>query len=63
MGTASGRYVETIVGGERVRAFVPDPLPPMGLDLGPLLVPLSRAERAIGRSWPSSRAWQRNSCV
>lgn len=49
MGAASGRYVETIVGGERVRAFVPDPLPPMGLDLGPLLVPLSRAERAIGR--------------
>lgn len=45
-----GRYVETAVGGERVRAFVPPPLPPSPpLDLEPLLSRLSAADRAIGR--------------
>jgi len=45
-----GRYVETAVGGERVRAFVPPPLPPAPpLDLEPLLSRLSAADRAIGR--------------
>ena len=45
-----GRYVETAVGGERVRAFVPTPLPPVPpLDLEPLLSRLSAADRAIGR--------------
>jgi Fic family protein len=45
-----GRYVETAVGGERVRAFVPPPLPPVPpLDLEPLLSRLSAADRAIGR--------------
>ena len=44
------RYVETAVGGERVRAFVPPPLPPVPpLDLEPLLSRLSAADRAIGR--------------
>jgi len=45
-----GRYVETAVSGERVRAFVPPPLPPAPpLDLKPLLSRLSAADRAIGR--------------
>ena len=45
-----GRYVETAIGGERVRAFVPPPLPPVPpLDLEPLLSRLSAADRAIGR--------------
>ena len=45
-----GRYVETAVGGERVRAFVPPPLPPdPPLDLLPLMGKLSDADRAIGR--------------
>ena len=45
-----GRYIETAVGGERVRAFVPPPLPPVPpLDLEPLLSRLSAADRAIGR--------------
>ncbi len=45
-----GRYVETAVGGERVRAFVPPPLPPDSpLDLLPLMGKLSDADRAVGR--------------
>jgi Fic family protein len=45
-----GRYVETVAGGETVRAFVPPPLPPNPpIDLLPLLERLSAAERALGR--------------
>jgi len=45
-----GRYVETVAGGETVRAFVPPPLPPdPPIDLLPLLEKLSAAERALGR--------------
>lgn len=45
-----GRYVETPVGGEVVRAFVPPPLPPVPpIDVLPLLTILSAAERALGR--------------
>ena len=45
-----GRYVETIAGGEAVRAFVPPPLPPTPpIALLPLLEKLSAAERALGR--------------
>lgn len=45
-----GRYVETPVGGEVVRAFVPPPLPPTPpIELLPLLERLSKAERALGR--------------
>lgn len=45
----SGYHIETDASGETVRAFVPDPLPPdPPLDLRPLLVRLSRAERAVG---------------
>src|SRR3974377_339598 len=48
--TRLGRYVETPVGGEIVRAFVPPPLPPRPeIDLLPLLDRLSAAERALGR--------------
>jgi Fic family protein len=45
-----GRYVETAVGGERVRAFVPPPLPPdPPLDLLPLMGKLGDADRTVGR--------------
>lgn len=47
----SGRFVTTAVAGEKVRAFVPDALPPSpsSLDLASLLGPLTGAERALGR--------------
>jgi Fic family protein len=45
-----GRFVETRVGGETVRAFVPPRLPPApAIDILPLLERLSLAERALGR--------------
>jgi Fic family protein len=45
-----GRSVETSVGGEVVRAFVPSALPPEPpIDVMSLLPKLSAAERAIGR--------------
>jgi Fic family protein len=45
-----GRFVETTVGGEVVRAFVPPPLPPIPpIDMLVLLDRLSVAERALGR--------------
>ena len=45
-----GRFVETPVGGEIVRAFVPPPLPPQPpIDILSLLPHLSLAERALGR--------------
>jgi len=45
-----GRFVETPVAGEVVRAFVPPPLPPdPPLDVLGLLERLSVAERAVGR--------------
>ncbi|NQW50143.1 MAG: Fic family protein [Rhodospirillales bacterium] len=45
-----GRYIETPVGGEIVRAFVPPPLPPAPpIDLLRLLESLVVAERALGR--------------
>lgn len=48
--TRLGRYVETVAGGETVRAFIPPPLPPNPpIDLLPLLQKLSAAERALGR--------------
>lgn len=45
-----GRFVETPVAGEIVRAFVPPPLPPdPPIDVLSLLERLSLAERALGR--------------
>jgi Fic family protein len=45
-----GLYVETAVGGERVRAFVPADLPPApSVQLGPLLGLLEAANHALGR--------------
>ncbi|RKH08260.1 Fic family protein [Corallococcus sp. CA053C] len=45
-----GRFVETTAAGERVRSFVPQPLPPAPpIDVLGLLDRLSRAERALGR--------------
>ncbi len=45
-----GRFVETPVAGEVVRAFVPPPLPPAPpIDVLALLDRLSTAERALGR--------------
>ena len=45
-----GRYVETVVAGETVRAFVPPPLPPTPpIDVLSLLPKLSVADRALGR--------------
>lgn len=49
---ATGEYVESIVGGERVDAFVPFGLPPIAPPLefdGELLSLLSRANHALGR--------------
>ncbi len=49
-GRGSGHHVEIEAGGETVRAFVPDPLPPdPPLDLRPQLARLGRAERAVGQ--------------
>lgn len=46
----TGRYEVTAVGGEKVRAFVPAPLPPdPPLDLAPLQGPLEAALLALGR--------------
>jgi Fic family protein len=48
--TRRGRYVETVVAGETVRAFVPPPLPPTPpTDVLSLLPKLSLADRALGR--------------
>lgn len=45
-----GRFLETSVAGETVRAFVPPPLPPSPpVDIMSLLPKLSLAERALGR--------------
>lgn len=45
-----GRFVETTVAGEVVRAFIPPPLPPTpAIDVSALLEHLSAAERALGR--------------
>jgi Fic family protein len=45
-----GRFVESPMGGEVVRAFVPPPLPPTpSIDVLALLDRLSVAERALGR--------------
>jgi Fic family protein len=46
----TGRFVETTAAGERVRSFVPPPLPPVPpIDVLGLLNRLSLAERALGR--------------
>jgi len=48
--TRRGSYVETAVGGERVRAFVPPPLPPdPRIDIQEVLPLLVEAERAVAR--------------
>src|SRR3954471_17119082 len=48
--TRIGRFVETPVGGEMVRAFVPPALPPdPPIDILSLLPKLSAADRTIGR--------------
>ena len=45
-----GRFIETSVAGETIRAFVPPPLPPEPpIDVLSLLERLSLAERALGR--------------
>ena len=45
-----GRYEVTSSGGERVRAFIPPPLPPVPpINIGPLLGLLDRANQALGR--------------
>ena len=45
-----GTYVETSAAGERVRAYVPAPLPPMPpLDLARLMQVHERASAAVGR--------------
>ena len=52
-GTSAGRlgeYVETSVGGEKVRALVPAPLPPVpALEIGQFLSLYDRARGAVGR--------------
>ena len=51
MERTTGQYVEATLAGERYRAFLPAPLPPVPpLDLGPeLLALLEKANRALGR--------------
>lgn len=51
MSRTTGRYEVTVAGGESVRAFVPDPLPPTNppLDLARLDVRLRAAERGLAR--------------
>ena len=50
MDRRTGQFVETIAGGEAVRAFVPAPLPPVPpIATGPLLRLLNDAQRALGR--------------
>jgi len=45
-----GRYVETAHGDERVRAYVPPPLPPNPpIEVAGLLSKLSAADQAVGR--------------
>lgn len=45
-----GTYITTAVGDERVRAFLPPPLPPVPeVDLGTLALLLDRASTALGR--------------
>lgn len=45
-----GRFIETSAAGEKVRAFVPPPLPPEpAIDVLALLEKLSLADRALGR--------------
>jgi hypothetical protein len=45
-----GSYIETSTGGERVRAYMPTPLPPdPPLDLGRLMRLYERALAAVGR--------------
>ena len=45
-----GRYVETSAGGEKVRAFVPTPLPPVPpLDFSQFISLYDRARGAVGR--------------
>ncbi|CCE00522.1 Fic family protein [Bradyrhizobium sp. STM 3809] len=45
-----GQFLETIAGGERVRAFLPPPLPPTPqLDLGALFALYDAARGALGR--------------
>ncbi|MDB5394296.1 MAG: hypothetical protein JWM91_1802, partial [Rhodospirillales bacterium] len=45
-----GRYIETNLGDEKVRAFVPPPLPPVPpIHFDALLSRLGAADRAIGR--------------
>jgi len=49
-GRRLGEYVETSVGGEKVRAFVPAPLPPVpALDVSQFLSLYDRARGAVGR--------------
>ena len=46
----AGRYVETTVGAERVRAYLPPPLPPVPApDVGRFLSLYDRARGAVGR--------------
>lgn len=48
--TRIGRYVETVSGGEVVRAYVPQPLPPVPpIRVHGLLSRLSAADQAVGR--------------
>ena len=44
-----GQYLTTTVAGEAVKAFIPSPLPPAGLQLNSLHQDLDRANQALGR--------------
>lgn len=50
LGERIGRFEETAVGGERVRAYIPAPLPPQpAIDLSGLQRALDEANQALGR--------------
>ncbi len=45
-----GTYVTSSTGGEKVRAYIPPPLPPdPPLNIGPLYNKIEAANRALGR--------------
>ncbi|HEX6860811.1 MAG TPA: Fic family protein [Caulobacteraceae bacterium] len=45
----SGRFHRSVVAGEAIQAFVPEPLPPAGIELSSHYAQLDKANQALGR--------------